>query len=175
MFRDGTQTKLGQGAGAIGLGIGIVWVVLLLVGGVVTSRTSIVQPGPDGTVRTTKDVSHRGIDVIVGQAGHTDFVLFAWAMVFLGALVVAAWALWRQSVGILGVVAVALVGFGILGAMTVGIPVLLSGLFFCLATGSLYARKQTEGKQTVLGTAVVGLIALVGLFGGFVVLFLIAN
>lgn len=90
MFRNVTPTKLGQGIGAVGLGIGGVWIWFLLFGGAVTSRSALENPGPDGTVRTTK-TSHRGIDVLVGQADHTDFMLFVWSMVFLGVLVVAAW------------------------------------------------------------------------------------
>lgn len=125
-------------------------------------------------MRTTK-TSHRGIDVLFGQAAHTEFVLFVWSMVFLGILGVAARALWRQKVAILGTVAVALVVFGILGAWSIGLPFLLTGVFFSLATGSFYARKRAGDEQTVLETAVVVLIAVVGFVGALIILVFITN
>lgn len=75
----------------------------------------------------------------------------------------------------MGVVAVSLVVFGILGAWSIGLPFLLSGVFFCLATGSFYARTQAEEEQTVLETAIAVLIALVGFVGILIMLVFMAN
>lgn len=99
---------------------------------------------------TTSQGCEAGIDYLFGSTGGNASVLFFWAVVLLGLVILGGGATWARKRRITWLTVVAGVVISILGVWSIGWYYVLPTLFLLIAATVLTidARRRTNGKQS---------------------------